>query len=163
MCCTKTPVLRLSGQLKTADKTYREDIISERYTGGCLCGAVRYEFSQAPKQVTICHCNDCKKVTGSVFGLSMEIEAASFTILSGQLKKYTKTADNGIRISRAFCSNCGSPVLTTEETYPDLVWIKAGSLDEPELVKPTKQIWTKRAVPWAKIDAGLLSFSEEGK
>lgn len=81
-------------------------------------------------------------------------------ILSGQVKGYTTVADSGRKITRQFCPECGSPLFTRAEKCPDLVFLKAGSLDEPQRVKPGCQTWTKRAVPWAYIDTSLPAFPE---
>jgi hypothetical protein len=88
------------------------------------------------------------------------VRAADLHILSGQVKGYTTVADSGRKITRQFCPECGSPLLTRAEKCPDLVFLKAGSLDEPEHVKPGCQTWTKRTVPWAYIDESLPSFPE---
>jgi hypothetical protein len=128
--------------------------------GGCLCGAVRYECAGDPGNASYCHCDDCKRATGGPYTVGVLVRAVDLRILSGQVKGYTTIADSGRKITRQFCPNCGSPLFTRAEKCPDLVFLKAGSLDEPELVKPNCQIWTKRAVPWAYIDENLPCFSE---
>jgi len=128
--------------------------------GGCLCGAVRYECTGDPEKSSYCHCDDCKKATGGPYTVGVLGQAATLRIISGQVKGYTTIADSGRKITRQFCPNCGSPLFTRAEKCPDLVFIKAGSLDEPALIKPSCQTWTKRAVPWAYIDEKLPSYSE---
>ena len=136
--------------------------MTERLTGGCLCGALRYECNGEPKEVTYCHCTDCQKTTGSAFCVGVAVDTDALKILSGSIKGYTKTADSGNPITRQFCPECGSPLFTRAAVLPHLVWIKAGSLDEPELVKPTHQTWTDYAVPWAYIDADLPGYAKGG-
>jgi len=68
------------------------------------------------------------------------------------LKAFECTADSGTTLNRLFCSNCGSPIMTTHPHDKNLVWIKAGLFDQPELIKPTHESWTTRKVPWADID-----------
>jgi hypothetical protein len=128
--------------------------------GGCLCGAVRYECIGDTEKASYCHCDDCKKATGGPYTVGVLVQAAKLRIVSGRVKGYTTIADSGKKITRQFCPNCGSPLFTRGEKYPDLVFIKAGSLDEPELIKPGCQVWTKRAVPWAYIDKELPIYSE---
>jgi len=82
------------------------------------------------------------------------VKAAGLTLLSGKTKGYTTRADSGRRITREFCPACGAPLFTRGEGLPDMVWIKAGSLDEPARIQPTHQVWTKMAVPWAYLDNG---------
>ncbi len=86
----------------------------------------------------------------------------SSTIRSGKTKDYTKIADSGKKITRQFCPECGSPLFTRAEVCPGMVWIKAGSLDSPELIKPTHQTWIEMAVPWAYLDKDLPSFQGNG-
>jgi hypothetical protein len=87
-------------------------------------------------------------------------QAADLRILGGQVKGYTSIADSGRKITREFCPNCGSPLFTRAEKFPDSVFLKAGSLDEPQRIQPNCQTWTKRAVPWAYIDEKLPCFPE---
>jgi hypothetical protein len=128
--------------------------------GGCLCGGVRYECAGDPANASYCHCDDCKRATGGPYTVGVLVRAADLRILCGQVKGYTTIADSGRKITREFCPNCGSPLFTRAEKGPDSVFLKAGSLDEPELVKPSCQTWTKRAVPWAYIDKKLPCFRE---
>ena len=129
--------------------------------GGCLCGAVRYECSGDTNAASYCHCDDCKKATGGPYTVGVLVEAAKLRIVSGRLKGYTTIADSGRKITRQFCPDCGSPLFTRPEKCPDLVFLKAGSLDKPELISPSCQTWTKRAVPWAYIDQNLPAYPED--
>jgi hypothetical protein len=129
--------------------------------GGCLCGAVRYECTGDTEDASYCHCDDCKKATGGPYTVGVLVKADDLRIICGQVKGYTKIADSGREITRQFCLNCGSPLFTRSEKYPDNVFLKAGSLDEPGLIKPSCQVWTKRAVGWAYIDENLPSFAED--
>jgi len=131
-----------------------------RLKGGCLCGYVRYELTLQPEGATYCHCDDCRRTTGSAFNVGVRVRGAGLAILSGKVKAYTKTADSGNLITREFCPECGSPLFTRSPTYPDYVFIKAGSLDDPTVVVPKDQIWTSKKVPWAQIGPSLPSFLE---
>ena len=135
--------------------------MTKQLTGGCLCGAVRYEWENEPEEVTYCHCNDCKKATGGAYSISIEAYKETFNIVSGQLKKYKTKADSGDSTTRNFCSECGSPIFIEIGNYPDLVWINAGGMDEPDLIQPTLQIWTKSKVSWAHIPDDLPALAEE--
>jgi len=133
-----------------------------KMTGGCLCGAVRYECQAEEDAASYCHCDDCKKATGGPYTVGLLTEAVDLKLLSGQLRGYTSIADSGRRITREFCPECGSPLFTRAEKLPGQVFIKAGSLDEPGRVKPGCQTWTKCAVSWAAIDEKLPRYPEAG-
>jgi hypothetical protein len=126
--------------------------------GGCMCGSVRYEYDGKIGESSYCHCDDCKRATGGPFTVGVLSDLAKLRIVKGQVKGYTTKADSGLDITREFCPKCGSPLFTRGEKCPGLVFIKAGSLDRPELVKPSLQVWTERAVPWAYIDTNLPSY-----
>lgn len=127
-------------------------------TGGCLCGAVRYEYSGAVGDANYCHCADCRHVSGSAFGVSVRAEAAGFRIVAGTPRGFTKTGDSGREVTRYFCSDCGSPLYTMPPLHPDVVFIKAGSLDDPGVVRPARQSWIVSRVSWAEIDPKLPSY-----
>jgi len=132
-----------------------------RATGGCLCGAVRYELRGEAGPAGYCHCADCRRCTGSAFNISVRVEARDFRVVHGNPKGFTKTADSGNRLTRYFCPECGSPIYTASERHPDTYYLKAGCLDDPGLVRPTHQSWTKSRVPWSAIDRTLPSFDRE--
>ena len=98
-------------------------------TGGCLCGAVRYEASQPPQRAEYCHCRMCQKHTGSAFGVYAAIRAESFRITLGEPKFY-KSSDIA---ERGFCADCGSSLMN-RYFDPDNsdVWVGVGTLDHPE-------------------------------
>lgn len=131
-------------------------------SGRCLCGSVRYEYAGEPGEATYCHCHDCRRATGGAYTVGVLTRAAGLSIVSGRVKGYTSAGDSGNKITREFCPKCGSPLFTRAQAYPNLVWIKAGSLDEPESIKPSYQTWTQCAVPWAYIDEDLPGFPKGG-
>ena len=131
-------------------------------TGGCLCGSVRYEYTGELKEASYCHCDACRRATGGPYTVGVLARADALRIICGRTKGYTTTADSGNLITREFCPQCGSPLFTKAHAHPNLVWIKAGSLDEPESIKPTHQVWTKCAVPWAYLSKDLPSFQKAG-
>jgi hypothetical protein len=135
--------------------------LNSHIKGECLCGTSSYEWRNESKEVVYCHCNDCKKATGSAYSLTIEADIETLSILSGDLNEYKKVSDSGNIISREFCPECGSILFIKIDSYPDLVWINAGNLIESEMIKPTQEIWTKRKVSWAHIDDTLPSKVEE--
>ena len=127
-------------------------------TGGCLCGAVRYESQQPPTEGYYCHCTTCLKHFGGLFSATVRIPGSAFTFTKGELKYY-RSSDFG---KRGFCSNCGSPMAFVFEGNPD-VWISVGSLDHPEDWPLTRDASWGRSihsyidskVPWYEISDGL--------
>jgi hypothetical protein len=132
--------------------------MNQTLTGGCLCGNVRYVYDGAVSGAGYCHCADCRKVSGSAFGVSVRVAAAGFAIISGQPKGFTKQGDSGRPVTRYFCPDCGSPLYTQPPLHPDAVFLKAGSLDDPSVVHPERQAWTRSKVSWAEIDPDITSY-----
>ena len=127
-------------------------------TGGCLCGSVRYAYEGEVGPAGYCHCADCRRVSGSAFGISVRVAASGFSIVAGVSKSFTKLSDSGRPVARFFCGDCGSPLYTLPPLHPEAVFIKAGSLDDPNVVKPNRQAWTRSRVDWAEIDPAITSY-----
>lgn len=131
-------------------------------TGKCLCGGVSYATSGKPLVTYYCHCNDCKKSTGSAFHVGFVVKQSDINIKANDLREYTKTADSGNQMTRRFCGDCGSPLFTIDSGKPENLVIKAGSLDDPSLVSPSAELWTCHKVAWANISNDVQSL-EKGK
>jgi hypothetical protein len=127
-------------------------------SGRCLCGHVAYEYLGEVGQANYCHCEDCRRYTGGAFNIGVRFDAAKFRVISGDPKGFTKLGDSGRELTRHFCSECGSSLFTSSPRHPDCVYVKAGSLDDPTIVKPDHQSWTASAVPWGQIERELASF-----
>ena len=78
--------------------------------------------------------------------------------ITGASKSYTSIADSGSVMQRSFCPDCGTPVFSEAEPRPELIIVRAGTLDDPELGKPTATIWTSSAPSWACVDSALPQF-----
>lgn len=131
--------------------------MSEKITGGCLCGQVRYEIKAEPRLQLACHCADCRKRTGSAFSASALVPREDIEF-SGPMKTYLSTGDSGNEIKRAFCPNCGSPLFSEVAARPDAFALSAGSLDDPGWFKPRVNLWTDSALSWVSIDPECKNF-----
>ena len=124
--------------------------------GGCLCGAVRYRVEGEPAMVAVCHCRTCQRNTGSAFSTNLAMPREAVTISGDALASFeTRAGPAGTPFQRSFCSRCGSPVCAQGEAYPGIVFIKAGTLDEPGAVQPTVQLWCSEQRPWVHLDPQL--------
>ncbi len=132
--------------------------MSEMITGGCLCGEISFEYTDSPGPAAYCHCTDCRRITGSAFNISVPVSLAFFEIVSGSPKAFTKRADSGHELTRYFCGDCGSPIYVSSPRHPEIVYVKAGAFDDPDLVKPSHQSWTGSVVAWSKIDDDLPGY-----
>jgi hypothetical protein len=128
--------------------------------GRCLCGHVAYEYRGSVGPANYCHCEDCRRCTGSAFNIGVRFERAQLTFLSATPKGFTKRGESGTELTRHFCPECGSPIFTSSPKHPDHVFVKAGTLHDPTLVRPAHQSWVSSAVSWSRIDPALPSFSK---
>ena len=130
-----------------------------QHTGGCACGAVRYELNGTPKFCYLCQCRDCQRATGSGHAALMMFEKTACTI-SGELSYYEVVADSSSTISRGFCPRCGNPIVAQLSAYPELLIVSAASLDDPNLFNPTRVLWHTSAQPWDTINESLKIHGE---
>lgn len=120
-------------------------------TGGCQCGAIRYQCAAEPLALFVCHCRECRKQSGSAFGMSLQVPRNFLTIIRGQPRFWSRPADSGRRLECAFCDNCGTRVWHEPEGESETVTIKAGSLDEPVDFSTAIHIWTESKLPGLEL------------
>ena len=128
-------------------------------TGGCLCGAIRYESMGDPVVALNCHCRDCQKASGGACTASLFVPLASLTV-TGPVKYYEKPGDSGHAIARGFCPECGSALFGKPSIMASLVSIRPGSLDQPELFQPVFDMYSASAQPWDHMDPALPKFAK---
>jgi len=128
-------------------------------TGGCLCGKVRYSTDVDPVFTGVCHCRNCQKASGSAFAIVVAVPQPALTV-QGELKTYEDKGDSGQPMYRRFCPECGSTVLDEAGAMPGVLMIQAGTLDDPELVKPAMQIYCDSAQPWVSLGGDWQRFAK---
>ena len=127
------------------------------YTGGCLCGALRYETKGEPSYMGHCYCADCRKASGSGFIPFMAFRSSAVRF-SSETRTFTTKAARGGDAVRNYCPVCGSLVFGGRVGIDDSFTIYAGSLDDPSFFHPTIAIFTRGRPDWAVIPPGLTIF-----
>lgn len=127
--------------------------------GGCLCGGVRYEVCAGPELTALCHCGDCQKHTSSAFSILVAVPRDGLCVWGGSLASYESMGASGRPVVRQFCSVCGSPVLSYVAMTPDLIWLKAGTLDDTSWLRPQMNVWCDSAQPWVPMDRAIPGFA----
>jgi hypothetical protein len=117
-------------------------------TGGCHCGAVRYEAAETPKRHSICHCTDCRRSAGAPLVAWAVYDKDDVKVTKGQ----PKMRDSSSYGRRYFCGDCGTGLFYTSDQYlPGLIDIATATLDEPDrLPPPEAQVQTAERIGWAK-------------
>jgi hypothetical protein len=125
--------------------------------GGCLCGAVRFEIDAEPMAARTCWCRLCQYIGGGTAQVNVCFPADK-VVMSGELRIYESVADSGNVMQRGFCPVCGTPVTSAATSRPHLMFIRAGTLDDPNLMGPQATIWTGAAPHWALISEDIPSY-----
>jgi hypothetical protein len=125
--------------------------------GGCLCGAVRYEAKAAPLVMRACWCRVCQYFASGNATINLAFPTEAMTI-RGELSDYASAADSGRRMHRRFCPACGVHLFSEAEERPQMIVVRAGTLDDPSIVTLQGHIWTRSAPKWAHLDPALPCF-----
>lgn len=115
----------------------------EPLTGGCQCGAVRYQVGVQPRNVHVCHCRMCQKAVGGPFAVICPVLKTEFRVTRGEIAWFGSSAV----ARRGFCSDCGTPLIFDYPDYPD-IGVLAGSFDQPDRVPPVVQYGIESRVHW---------------
>ena len=99
-------------------------------TGRCYCGDVTYRVEGEPRLAAQCYCRECQYITGGAPNMFMAMPSASFAYTQGSAKGFTRS-DLDNPVTREFCPNCGTHLLTKARSMPDAVILKVGSMDDP--------------------------------
>jgi hypothetical protein len=130
----------------------------QKLSGGCACGAIRYECDAHQIIMMNCHCRDCQKASGSGYAAIVVVPKAAIQI-RGEQCYHKVIGQSGKATERGFCPNCGSPMTVTSERRPDVLGLQAGSLDDPSTYQPMMDVFTSSSQPRDKMDAKLQKYS----
>ena len=133
--------------------------MTEPYTGGCACGAVRYEVWGEPVVQNDCQCRQCQSQTGTGHGSYLTFVEAAVKV-EGEAKHWEAVGEGGTRKQSNFCSDCGSPLYLTFPDMPEVFVVRAGSLDDPGRYKPQLVMWTSAGNAWDHGDSALARFEK---
>jgi hypothetical protein len=131
-------------------------------TGGCGCGAVRFEVSARLRSAVYCHCTRCQRRTGTGASASARPEPGSFTIVSGEDSLRAWRPEGGWE--KWYCGECGSAIFSRHPQDPDRMSVRLGAFDRDPGVRPSLRQFVDYAAPWEPIpDDGLPRFPESSK
>ena len=134
--------------------------MNEQFDAMCLCGGIRLRYSGEIGPANYCHCEDCRRASGSAFNIGVRVERKVLEIkATTELKTYRTVNEKGKVIERCFCGTCGSPLFTLHPAKPEYAWVKAGIICQTQVVRPAYEIRSKDRVNWARVDV-TESFPE---
>jgi hypothetical protein len=127
-------------------------------TGGCQCGEIRYEITEAPTLVYTCHCRDCQRLTSSAFSMGIVVVPETAFKLSGvEPRALQRLADSGRTSTRWACPDCGSWIAGPARDG----MVRAGTLDDISWLRPTRHIWSRSKQPWITLPDGDEVFEKQ--
>ena len=130
---------------------------SPRYSGGCLCGQVRYQVDAAPLNTEYCHCSMCRRASGApVLGFA-SFPASALVWLAGAPREYVSSPGAW----RGFCPNCGGALTFRSTEGPARIAITLGSLDDPASLPPRQHIFEADRIAWLNIADSLPRYAAD--
>jgi len=127
---------------------------STTLSGGCLCGAVRYEVQGMSRKVASCHCSMCRRHSGAAYLTYAAYPRDSVRFTQGRPVEYRSSE----AVVRSHCAVCGSPLTYVSAADPGTVWLTVGSLDDPDAVQPTEHWHVATKLRWVSLDDDLLQW-----
>ncbi len=134
--------------------------MTRKITASCLCGDAQLLCGTPAGTGSYCHCEDCRRSTGSAFSVAVPFEADGFRVLKGRIGSFAKLSDGGNELTRNFCLGCGAPLFGTSPAHPGRVYVKAGVINDQSIVRPTYQSWCRSKVGWSEISGDLPSHPQ---
>lgn len=132
--------------------------MKDPYTGGCACGAIRYETTSEPIVELHCQCCDCQRRSGAGHSSYLTFAQRSEMRISGAATSWRVGGESGNEKIHSFCPVCGAPVYLTFAVMPDLIAVHAASLDDPGRFQPSFITYGIRARAWDRMDPALRRF-----
>ena len=127
--------------------------------GRCLCGKVNYTISAAPRVVSQCHCDDCRRATGTGHASNAFFKTNDVHI-KGETSSFESIADSGSTVIRYFCPSCGSLLFGVLGNVKNVVAVAVGTIDDSSWFKPTAIVYNKRKPHWDFMDDSISTFDE---
>lgn len=123
-------------------------------SGGCLCGAIRYQATGSVLYLCYCHCESCRRAAGAAMVAWGTFLRRNFALTKGELNEFVSSPG----VSRGFCAACGTSLTYHRDGRPQEIDVTLASLDDPALLKPNVHLWVRDKLPWVTIDDGLPQF-----
>lgn len=130
-----------------------------KITGSCLCGQLHYTGDTEIMGAMSCHCDQCRKATGAAYSTNLFVKEADFDI-TGETLEFQHKSDSGSTMTKINCANCGSPTLGRNSNREGMLVLRAGTVDQKDLVKPAGYVYCGKAIPSTAMDPALKQFDE---
>jgi hypothetical protein len=127
------------------------------FEGGCLCGSIRYRITGTPRSSSVCFCRSCRLASGAPSVAWFVVSRSEFTLLSGKFATFQSSPP----VTRSFCERCGTQLAYQHADDPNAIELTTATLDNPNQLPPSREIWHSQRVSWAASDPTVPHFSQE--
>ena len=128
--------------------------------GRCNCGGVTYKVSGDPLLMYVCHCGNCRRRSGSAFGMGLVVSTENLKV-TGKLDCWERVSAAGNKNPVYRCATCGNVIYGQGAYTPGLTKLMPGTLNDAAEVEPDVHIWTSSAQKWVTIPSGVLQYTEQ--
>jgi hypothetical protein len=132
--------------------------MSER-VAACACGQLRVVCTGEPARISMCHCGQCQKRTGSLFGVCAFYAREQITRIEGTSTQYTRGGDSGFTVTFQFCPTCGTTLYWEVEARPNMIGVGVGAFDDPNFPRPHQAVWTERRHAWLPLPPDMPTLA----
>ncbi|MFA5964041.1 MAG: GFA family protein [Sphingomonas sp.] len=127
----------------------------------CHCGDLSLTCAGAPRKVSMCHCLDCQRRTGSSFSVAVFYARSQVTIDRGTSASFTRDSASGFPVTFHFCVRCGSNIFWHPARMPDLVGVAIGAFADPDFPMPSQSVWTGDKHAWLDLPDTMVKRFEK--
>lgn len=131
--------------------------VADPVRGVCECGELAFELRASPLFVHACHCLDCKRKTGSSFGVTCIVLEDDVVVVRGNLRQEKEHADGR---ATQVCARCAMPIYRTSAAFEAIAWVQTRSLEDLRQLQIGAHTWVKRKDPWLQLPKDVPQFEE---
>jgi hypothetical protein len=127
-------------------------------TARCHCGQLEIDCTGEPARISLCHCVECQRRTGSIFSLAAFYQRANVNLTRGAANNFQRPSASGFPVLFHFCPNCGANLYWEPARLPHLIGVAAGAFADPTFPAPHQSVWTKDKHAWLHLPPGTKTF-----
>lgn len=125
----------------------------------CACGHLAIQCAGEPRKVSMCHCTDCQRRTGSLFSIAAFFDRDTVTLVRGMTQSFVRNSITGKRVAFHFCPDCGSSVFWEPERMPQLIGVAVGAFADPGFPMPEQAVFTSEKHDWLDLPEGMTTYA----
>ena len=135
------------------------DTETSKFSGHCLCGSVSFEYSAKSEFPHCCHCDDCRRAGGGVYGSFVFVSAEALKV-TGEMRSYEHQNDHGSTMTKEFCPTCGSHMFGSNSKTPERRAVWVGVIDDASWFKPQAYVYDSKKLPNTPVDPAVETFDK---